>query len=161
MEVAQVVGVDRPGIGQVAVAFVRLTGPVSEDDLRTHCAAGIAGFKVPARFVVVDAFPTSAGPNGVKIRKSELRDRAAARTRRRRAMTDPDSAWAVRASQCSTAAFARARPFFAAGATERCSCSTAVHNASILSSSRRTSLSRFLDFPSDASAASCSAFTAR
>jgi acyl-CoA synthetase (AMP-forming)/AMP-acid ligase II len=77
VEVAQVVGVDRPGIGQVAVAFVRLTGPVSEDELRTHCAAGIAGFKVPARFVVVDTFPTAAGPNGVKIRKSELRDRAA------------------------------------------------------------------------------------
>jgi fatty-acyl-CoA synthase len=77
VEVAQVVGVDRPGIGQVAVAFVRLTGLVSEDDLRTHCAAGIAAFKVPARFVVVETFPTTDGPNGVKIRKSELRDRAA------------------------------------------------------------------------------------
>ena len=46
---AQVVGVDRPGEGQVAVAFVRLTEPVDEDDLRAHCAAGIANFKVPAR----------------------------------------------------------------------------------------------------------------
>ena len=68
---------DRPGIGQVAIAFVRLSRPVSEDDLRTHCAAGIAAFKVPARFVVVETFPTTDGPNGVKIRKSELRDRAA------------------------------------------------------------------------------------
>ncbi|MEO5900141.1 MAG: AMP-binding protein [Ilumatobacteraceae bacterium] len=84
VEVAQVVGVDRPGVGQVAVAFVRLrasltaplTAPVTEDELGVHCAAGIANFKVPVRFVVVEAFPTVEGPNGVKIRKRELRERA-------------------------------------------------------------------------------------
>ena len=72
-----------------------------------------------------------------------------------------DCARAARRTQLSTAAFARERPFFAVGATERCSSSTAAHSASILPSSRRTSLSRFLDVPPDASAASCSAFTAR
>jgi len=77
VELAQVVGVDRPGIGQVAVAFVRLAQPVSDDELRAHCATGIAAFKVPQRFVVVDTFPTVEGPNGVKIRKLELRAKAA------------------------------------------------------------------------------------
>jgi fatty-acyl-CoA synthase len=75
---AQVVGVDRPGSGQVAVAFVRLASPATEDELREHCAEGIAGFKVPERVVEVDEFPTVDGPNGVKIRKNELRERAAA-----------------------------------------------------------------------------------
>ncbi len=76
VELAQVVGVDRAGVGQVAVAFVRLTEAVPEAELRAHCAAGIAGFKVPVRFVAVESFPTVDGPNGVKIRKRELRDRA-------------------------------------------------------------------------------------
>jgi len=73
-----VVGVERPGEGQVAVAFVRLSDPVDESDLQAHCAAGIAKFKVPVRIVPVDEFPVVDGPNGVKIRKVELRDRAAA-----------------------------------------------------------------------------------
>ena len=59
------------------MAFVRLTEPVDEDVLRAHCAAGIANFKVPARIVTVDEFPVVDGPNGVKIRKRDLRDRAA------------------------------------------------------------------------------------
>ena len=75
---AQVVGAERPGRGQVAVAFVRLTEPVDEATLRAHCAAGIADFKVPARIVAVDEFPVADGPNGVKIRKRELRETAAA-----------------------------------------------------------------------------------
>ncbi len=77
VQLAQVVGVERPGEGQVAVAFVRLSDPVDETDLQAHCAAGIAKFKVPVRIVAVDEFPVVDGPNGVKIRKVELRDRAA------------------------------------------------------------------------------------
>jgi acyl-coenzyme A synthetase/AMP-(fatty) acid ligase len=65
-----VVGAEVTGRGQVAVAFVRLLAPVTEDEWRDHCAAGIANFKVPAR-VVVD------GPNGVKILTRDLRPMAA------------------------------------------------------------------------------------
>lgn len=78
VELAQVVGVDRPGEGQVAVAFVRLAEPADEEALRAHCAAGIANFKVPVRIVAVDEFPVVDGPNGVKIRKRDLRDMATA-----------------------------------------------------------------------------------
>ncbi len=77
VELAQVVGAEVTGRGQVAVAFVRLVGPATEDELREHCAAGIANFKVPARVVVVDEFPSVDGPNGVKILKRDLRTMAA------------------------------------------------------------------------------------
>ena len=73
VELAQVVAAERPGRGQVAVAFVRLSRPVTEEDLRRHCAAGIADFKVPERIVAVEEFPTVDGPNGVKILKRDLR----------------------------------------------------------------------------------------
>jgi fatty-acyl-CoA synthase len=77
VELAQVVGAELVGRGQVAVAFVRLVGPATEDELRDHCAAGIANFKVPARIVVVEEFPSVDGPNGIKILKRDLRAMAA------------------------------------------------------------------------------------
>ncbi len=79
VEHAQVVGVDRPG-GQVAVAFVRLRPDgdplTAPDTLLEHAKQGLANYKTPDRIVIVDAFPVTDGPNGVKIRKVELRDDA-------------------------------------------------------------------------------------
>lgn len=76
---AQVVAVKQPGVGDVAVAFVRASGAaLSEADLLAYCKAGIANYKVPKRIVFVDAFPEKAGPNGVKILKTKLREMAAA-----------------------------------------------------------------------------------
>jgi fatty-acyl-CoA synthase len=82
VELAQVVGVSRPGLGDVAVAFVRLVdGGDGQDgsvttDLAGHCRRGLANYKRPARIVVIDEFPVTDGPNGAKIRKVELRERA-------------------------------------------------------------------------------------
>lgn len=81
VELAQVVGVKRPGLGDVAVAFVRLTGndkgeAVDEAALLAHCSTGLANYKRPERIVIVDDFPVTDGPNGVKIRKVELRAKA-------------------------------------------------------------------------------------
>ncbi|MDN7182818.1 AMP-binding protein [Caballeronia sp. SEWSISQ10-4 2] len=76
---AQVVAVKRPGVGDVAVAFVRaVDAELSEADLIAYCRAGIANYKVPKRIVFVDAFPEKPGPNGVKILKTKLREMAAA-----------------------------------------------------------------------------------
>ncbi len=83
VDLAQVVGVDRPG-GEVAVAFVRpvptpspgLTDDAADhlaNELLEHCATGLANYKTPARVVIVDEFPVTDGPNGVKIRKVDLR----------------------------------------------------------------------------------------
>lgn len=78
VEAAQVVGVNREGEGDVAVAFIRVSSrPAGEAELLAHCKAGIAGFKVPRRIVAVDDFPQMNGPNGIKILKNVLRDRAA------------------------------------------------------------------------------------
>jgi acyl-CoA synthetase (AMP-forming)/AMP-acid ligase II len=77
---AQVVGVNLPGEGDVAVAFVIAAHPVEastlESRLIAHCRDGIAGYKVPRRVFVVDHFPQVDGPNGVKVVKSELREMA-------------------------------------------------------------------------------------
>jgi fatty-acyl-CoA synthase len=79
VEAAQVVGIDRPGEGEVAVAFVRLRPgrSANEADLVEHCARGLAGYKAPRRVIVVDEFPSVDGPNGVKIQKARLRELAA------------------------------------------------------------------------------------
>ncbi len=49
-----------------------------EAALVAHCKARLAIFKVPIRFHRVDDFPVTVGPNGTKVRKNELRERAQA-----------------------------------------------------------------------------------
>jgi len=72
---AQVVGVQRPGVGDIAVAFVRTgAATLSEEALLQHCKAGIANYKVPQRIIQVDDFPRIDGPNGTKILKNKLRE---------------------------------------------------------------------------------------
>jgi O-succinylbenzoic acid--CoA ligase len=47
-------------LGQVGCAAVVLRRPVAVDDLREHCRARLAGFKVPRRFTIVDELPRNA-----------------------------------------------------------------------------------------------------
>jgi fatty-acyl-CoA synthase len=74
---AQVVGVSTAA-GLKPVAFVTLREGALFDEARlaAHCAAGLARYKVPARILAIEAFPTTMSPNGRKIRKAELRERA-------------------------------------------------------------------------------------
>lgn len=88
VDLAQVVGATVPGEGDVAVAFVRLVDDALDQTsaaldqtqaaLEAHCRSGLANYKRPAHFEFVTEFPVTDGPNGVKIRKVELRDRAQA-----------------------------------------------------------------------------------
>ena len=79
VEVAQVVGVNRPGEGDVAVAFVRLgAAGASEAELVAYCRDGMASYKVPRRIAIVEDFPVVHGPNGTKIQKAKLREQAQA-----------------------------------------------------------------------------------
>lgn len=74
---AQVVGVNRVGEGDVAVAFVRRGADAADEAaLTAYCKAGMANYKVPRRIVFVDAFPQTHGPNGTKIQKNKLREMA-------------------------------------------------------------------------------------
>jgi fatty-acyl-CoA synthase len=67
---AAVVGVADERWGEVCAAFVVLASPVSEDELREHCLAHLARFKVPKSFHVVDELPRNSMG---KIQKSELK----------------------------------------------------------------------------------------
>lgn len=75
---AQVVGVETTG-KTVPVAFVIADGSVEFDEARIVEAAKamLAAFKVPARVLPVDAFPTTESANGQKIQKAKLRAMAA------------------------------------------------------------------------------------
>ena len=76
---AQVVGVNRVGEGDIAVAYVR-PGATTTDEaaLLAFCKGGMANYKVPRRIVFVDDFPQILGPNGTKIQKNKLREMAEA-----------------------------------------------------------------------------------
>jgi fatty-acyl-CoA synthase len=67
---AAVLGVPDERWGEVCAAFVVLASPVSGDELRAHCLAHLARFKVPKSFVVVDELPRNSMG---KIQKSELK----------------------------------------------------------------------------------------
>jgi len=75
----KVVGISTPA-GNRAVAFVipeaGAGADIDEVALTAHCHAGIAKFKVPVRFFAVAEFPYSVSPNGLKLRRGELRDMA-------------------------------------------------------------------------------------
>ena len=74
---AQVVGVNRVGEGDVAVAFVLAsTAATDEAALLAWCKAGMANYKAPRRIIFVDDFPSLQGPNGNKIQKNKLREMA-------------------------------------------------------------------------------------
>ncbi|HSJ92374.1 MAG TPA: AMP-binding protein [Ilumatobacter sp.] len=74
---AEVVAVDRPG-GARPVAFVIAPDGFDETAATTLCRARLARYKVPARILTIDAFPTTPGANGTKIQKVRLRELAAA-----------------------------------------------------------------------------------
>ena len=76
----QVVAASREDADPVPVAFVcPFAGAVlDEASLRARCLQQLARFKVPARIVVVDSFPTVESPNGLKVQKVRLRDMAEA-----------------------------------------------------------------------------------
>ena len=38
-----------------------------------HCRERLASFNVPVRVIIVASLPTIEGPNGVKVRRDELR----------------------------------------------------------------------------------------
>ncbi|NBV03130.1 MAG: acyl-CoA synthetase, partial [Acidimicrobiia bacterium] len=76
---AQVVAVERPG-GTRPVAFV-ITGSGEEADAEAviaTCRDRLARYKAPVAVLTVHEFPVTDGPNGVKVRLTELRDIAAA-----------------------------------------------------------------------------------
>lgn len=70
---AQVVAVDLKGQAR-CVAFVVPAGTSPQQEVLTaRLRERLAGYKVPARIYVVDAFPVTDSANGVKIQRAKLR----------------------------------------------------------------------------------------
>jgi long-chain acyl-CoA synthetase len=68
---AAVVGLPDPDYGEQVIAAVVLA-PAAADDpdaLRAHCAAALAGYKVPARIVAVERLPRNANTGKVQRRE--------------------------------------------------------------------------------------------
>jgi len=73
---AQVVAVDLKGQAR-CVAFVIPAGsPPQQEVLTARLRERLAGYKIPARIYVVDAFPVTDSANGVKIQRTKLRTMA-------------------------------------------------------------------------------------
>ena len=70
---AAVIGVADERWGERPVAYVVVNREVSSDELREHCRASLAGFKVPDAFHMLSELPRSSTG---KIRKTELREMA-------------------------------------------------------------------------------------
>ena len=77
VDAAQVVAIDLPN-GARPVGFVVGAGEgFVESTAIDRCRDRLGRYKVPVRVLVIDEFPTTPGPNGTKIQKSELRKIAA------------------------------------------------------------------------------------
>jgi len=76
---AQVVGVPHDRHGEVPVAFVTPADATDETVLLDFLDGRLADYKLPDAIYFLDEFPTTEGPNGVKVQKAELRELAMAR----------------------------------------------------------------------------------
>jgi fatty-acyl-CoA synthase len=64
---AVVFGLDDPDWGQIVVAMV--AGAATDDELRAHLRERIAAFKIPKRFVRIDAADLPIGSSGKPLRR--------------------------------------------------------------------------------------------
>jgi fatty-acyl-CoA synthase len=70
---AQVVAVDLKGQARCIAFVIPAKQPPPQEALTARLRERLAGYKVPARIYVVDAFPVTDSANGVKIQRARLR----------------------------------------------------------------------------------------
>jgi fatty-acyl-CoA synthase len=70
---AQVVAVDLNGQARCVAFVIPAREPPLQEKLIAHLRERLAGYKVPARIYLVDAFPVTDSANGVKIQRARLR----------------------------------------------------------------------------------------
>ncbi|WP_028138229.1 AMP-binding protein [Bradyrhizobium japonicum] len=70
---AQVVAVDLNGQARCVAFVIPTREPPLQERLIAHLRERLAGYKVPARIYLVDAFPVTDSANGVKIQRARLR----------------------------------------------------------------------------------------
>ncbi|MET4207603.1 AMP-binding protein [Bradyrhizobium sp. LA2.1] len=70
---AQVVAVDLKGQARCVAFVIPAEEPPQQEMLVARLRERLAGYKVPARIYIVDAFPVTDSANGVKIQRARLR----------------------------------------------------------------------------------------
>ncbi|KJC48871.1 AMP-binding protein [Bradyrhizobium sp. LTSP857] len=70
---AQVVAVDLKGHARCVAFVIQADQPPLQEALVAHLRERLAGYKIPARIYIVDAFPVTDSANGVKIQRARLR----------------------------------------------------------------------------------------
>ncbi|MCP1783033.1 acyl-coenzyme A synthetase/AMP-(fatty) acid ligase [Bradyrhizobium barranii subsp. barranii] len=70
---AQVVAVDLRGQARCVAFVIPAEEPPQQEMLVARLRERLAGYKVPARIYIVDAFPVTDSANGVKIQRAGLR----------------------------------------------------------------------------------------
>lgn len=70
---AQVVAVDLKGQARCVAFVIPTAAPPPQEALVARLRERLAGYKVPARVYVVEAFPVTDSANGVKIQRARLR----------------------------------------------------------------------------------------
>ncbi|WBL77124.1 AMP-binding protein [Bradyrhizobium xenonodulans] len=70
---AQVVAVDLKGSARCIAFVIPTSEPPQHEQLTARLRDRLAGYKVPARIYLVDAFPVTDSANGVKIQRARLR----------------------------------------------------------------------------------------
>jgi fatty-acyl-CoA synthase len=78
VQLAQVVGVPDPRLGEVAAAFVvlRVGSQASSEELIAWCKERCANFKVPRYLRLVQSFDDIGMTGSSKVQKNKLRDYA-------------------------------------------------------------------------------------
>jgi fatty-acyl-CoA synthase len=77
IEACTVIALPRPeGVRAIAFALLKAGATLDEPAVIAHCKRGLANYKVPLRVFAIDAFPVTPSPNGPKIQRNKLRERA-------------------------------------------------------------------------------------
>ncbi len=79
VEACQLVGaLTKDSLKPVAFIRVRAGAHVTEAQIQAYTAGHLAKYKVPARVIVVEEYPTTPSANGFKVQKNKLREMAEA-----------------------------------------------------------------------------------
>jgi len=77
IEACTTIALPRPeGVRAAAFVVLKPGAALDEAAVIAHCKQGLANYKVPLRVFAIDAFPVTPSPNGPKIQRNKLREKA-------------------------------------------------------------------------------------
>ena len=77
IEACTAIALPRPdGVRALAFVILKPGATLDEKAVVAHCKQGLANYKVPLRVFAIDDFPKTPSPNGFKIQRNKLREKA-------------------------------------------------------------------------------------